>query len=444
MNKLQTHGAISKQRLSSGNWLQSLLREAARQRLLSDEDLRRVQEQMVQLMVFLATRYTAGASTSIREETAQSLMAGAAYSISHTLKKLPVEAALHDLRDIPLKTLYDRGQAELRELLAAAKAQYAALLSGGLPLGSVTWQSTVHTGLAEFFEYYHVYDAPHESPGFIDYPTALPLEGAGGIEYISRYLKRLTLEDSLVRRWPLDEVNGLIRAGGAVDAPVSVFTLVLTNALGVVLCGRRPDALSLSHGDRSLLRGKLADVPLRRVLRTAADTLCQNLSIRDTALCRYTSDAATQAAPAIKNALATNTLPRMFLTIKAAPKAVYFHDAPRMDDKQFRALVDDILECGDPAYRAELVSIHAASVADLTDLFEAGCLTGADIRTVLKSLGDEPLAMLLCICRETPPDALHTSDAELLWRSALGDHIASLDEEKQRHLREMARYIEFI
>ena len=443
-NKLQTHGAISKERLSSESWFLSFLSEATRQRLLSDGQLRAIQEEMVQLMVFLATRYTAGASTSVREETAQSLMACAVYSIGHTLKKMPIDAALHELQNVPIKALFDRGQRELRELLASAKAQYATLLKNGMPLGSVTWQSTMHTGLAEFFAAYNVYDAAHESSGLIDYPTALPLEGVGGIEYISRYLKRLALEDSFVRRWPSGEVDGLIRAGGAVDAPVNVFTLVLTNALGAVLCGRRPDTLSLSSEDRSLLSEKLTNGALRRVLRSTADTLCQYMSIRDDARRRYVSDTAVLLAPVIKNALATNTLPRVFLTLKAAPNRTFFHDAPRMDDKQFRALAEEIIECGDPGWRAELVKMNVFSVADLADLFEAGCLSGADIRNVLNSLDDEPLAMLLCISREYAPDALHTSEAEHTWRRALNEHLSALAAEKQRRIKDMARHIEFV
>lgn len=444
MNKLQVSGAISKERLSSEHWFSSFLHEAARLRLLSEEQLCSVREQLVQLMVFLATRFTAGASTSIREETAQSLMACALYSIGHTLKIKPVDEALLDLKNIPLKMLFDRGQAELRELLSRAKTQYARLLKNSVPLGSVTWQRTMHTGLAEFFAGYHVYDAAHDSPGLIDYPTALPLEGAGGIEYISRYLKRLALEDSMIRRWPLDEVNGLIRAGGAVDAPVNVYTLVLTNALGAVLCGRRPDTLSLSNEDRIALHERLANVPLSRLLRSAADTLCRYLNIKESAHNRYISDTAASLAPAMNNALATNTLPRVFLTLKAAPKRAFFHDAPRMDDKAFRDLVNEIIECDDPGFRAELIRMNAASIADLADLFEAGCLTSADILAVLNSLGDEPLAMLLSICHESAPDELHTSNAERTWRAALNEHMGALPTEKKRHIQDMARRIEFV
>lgn len=443
MNRLQMHGIIRKERLNSEHWFQSFLLEAVKQGQLTGDELRGLQEQLVQLMVYLATRYTAGASTSIREETAQSLMAGAVYSIGHTLKKKRIDTALRDLREIPLKTLYHRGQTELRELLSAAKARYATLIKNGVPLGSVTWQSTMYTGLAEFFAAYHVYDTPHESPGLIDYPTALPLDGAGGVEYITRYLKRLTLEDSLIRRWSLDEVNGLIRAGGAVEAPVNVFTLVLTNALGAVLCGRRPDTLSLSREDTVRLRGRLSDAPLR-VLLNAAEALCGILNIKDGDLSRYISDTTASLVPVVKNALATQTLPHLFLTIKSAPKTAFFHDAPRMDDKQFRALVQEISECDDPKYRAELVSMHAACVADLADLFETGCLTNADIQNVLGTLGDEPLAALLCICRDSAADALHTSETELVWRMALTACMSSFEEKKQRRIRDMALHMAFV
>lgn len=444
MNKLQAHSAISKKDLDSAHWLSSLLREAARTKQLSHDELMSIQEQMMQLMVFLATRYTAGASTSIREETAQSLMACAAYSISHTLKRLPIDAALKDLRGIPLKTLFDRGQAQLRDLLAEAKLQYAMLLKNSMPLSSRTWQSTMHTGLAEFFAAYDVYDAAHDSPGLIDYLTALGLEGAGGIEYISRYLKRLSIEDSLIRRWPSDEVNGLIRAGGAIDAPVNVFSLVLTNALGAVLCGRHAETLSLSRQDRESLSEKLSNAPLRRTLHSAADTLCQYMNIEDTRVRRYISDTSALLTPGIRNALQTNTLPRVFLTLKAAPSPVFFHDSARMDDKLFRKLVNDIADCPSSAERAELALSTVASVADLVDLFETRCLTTADITAVLKTLGDDALSMLLSICRESAPDSLHTSDGERTWRLALKAHIESLDASKQRHIRTMARHIEFV
>jgi hypothetical protein len=447
MNKLQKQGIIPKEQLSSTHYFASLLREAASRGLLSREEQRSIRVQMMQIMEYLATRYTAGASTSIRVETAQSLMGCAMYSIGHTLKRLPdTDAALDELRHMPLKSLFDRGQAQLRELLARAKEQYAALLKNSIPLVSQTWQSTLHTGLAEFFAAYHVYDAAQDSPGLIDYPTALPLEDAAGVEFITRYLKRLALEDSLIRRWPVDEVNGLILAGGAVEAPVNVFSLVLTNALGIILCGHHPDTLNLRREDCAVLRERLnglAAAPMRRLLRDNTNTLCKNLGIRDSALLRYMSDAAASLVPSIRNALVTKTLSRVFLTVKAAASPVFFHDAPRMDDKQFRSLVNEIADCRYASDRVELVRMNVASVADLIDLFEAHCLTQGDMAAVLQTLGDDALAMLLHLSRQFPPDSLNTNNAELTWRSALKTHIEGFDAARRQHIREMARNIQF-
>ncbi len=448
MNKLQTQGTIPKERLSGTHYFASLLSEAANRGLLSREEQRSIRAQMMQIMAFLATRYTAGASTSIRVETAQSLMECAMYSISHTLKRLPsTDAALAELRDTPLKSLFDRGQVQLRELLAEAKAQYAALLKNSVQLSSHTWQSTLHTGLAEFFAAHHVYDAAHESPGLIDYPTALPLEDAVGIEYITRYLKRLALEDSLIRRWPVDEVDGLIRAGGAVEAPVNVFLLVLTNMLGALLCGSQSETLSLTREDRTVLRERLsglAAVTMRHLLRDAANELCKRLGTSDSVLLRYMSDASALLVPSIRNALETGTLSRLFLSIKAATAPAFFHDAPRMDDKPFRDLVSEIADCRHASDRIELVRMQVASIADLVDLFETRCLTQADMGTVLQTLGDDALAMLLHLSREYPPDALHTNSAELTWHSALKMHLGGLDAPRCAHIRQMARHIQFV
>lgn len=448
MNKLQKQDAIPKERLSNTHYFASLLSEAVSRGLLSREEQRSIRAQMMQMMSFLATRYTAGASTSIRVETAQSLMECGMYSIGHTLKRLPsTDAALSELKNTPLKSLFDRGQAQLRELLAETKTQYAALQKNSVPLSSHTWQSTVQTGLAEFFAAYHVYDAAHESPGLIDYPTALPLEDASGIEFITRYIKRLTLEDSLIRRWSVDEINGLIRAGGAVEAPVNVFSLVLTNALGALLCERRPETISLTIEDRTALRERLnglSAAPMRHLLRDAAQALDHSLGLRDIALMRYMSDASAALVPGIRNALETKKLSRMFLSIKAAPSPVFFHDAPRIDDKQFHALVNEIADCRHASDRIELVRMNVASIADLVDLFEACGLTQADMGAVLQTLGDDALAMLLHISRQFPPDILHTNSAELTWHCALKTHIEGLDAARRTHIREMARHIQFV
>jgi hypothetical protein len=448
MNKPQKQDTIPKARLSNTHYFASLLQEAASRGLLSRDEQRSIRAQMMQIMEFLATRYTAGASTSIRVETAQSLMECAMYSIGHTLKRLPnTDAALAELKEIPLKVLFDRGQVQLRELLADAKAQYAALQKNCVPLCSHTWQSTIHTGLAEFFAVYHVYDAAHGSPGLIDYPTALPLEDAVGIEFITRYLKRLELEDSLIRRWPADEVNGLIRAGGAVEAPVNVFSLVLTNALGAMLCGRHADTLSLSRDDRKVLRQRLSGIaaaPMRRLLRHTADALCKSLGIQDKALHHYMSDTAATLVAGIRNALETGTLSRTFLTIKAASPPAFFHDAPRMDGKQFRIIVSEIAECRYASDRVELVRMNVKSIADMVDLFEAHCLTQSDMTDVLQTLGDDALAMLLHISREYAPDSLHTNSAELTWRLALKTHIEELVAQQREHIKLLARNIKFV
>lgn len=448
MNKLQKQDAIPKERLSNTHYFASLLSEAVSRGLLSREEQRSIRAQMMQMMEFLATRYTAGASTSIRVETAQSLMECGMYSLGHTLKRLPsTDAALAELKSMPLKSLFDRGQAQLRELLAEAKAQYAALQKNSVPLCSHTWQSTVQTGLAEFFAAYHVYDAAHDLPGLIDYPTALPLEDAVGIEFIARFIKRLTLEDSLIRHWPADEINGLIRAGGAVEAPVNVFLLVLTNALGAVLCGRSPEMLSLSREDRTALRSRLSGLSaaaLRRLLRDGAGALGYSLGLRDQAFMRYMSDASALLVPCIRNALETKTLSRVFLSIKSAPSPVFFHDAPRMDDKPFRALVSELADCCHASDRIDLVRMQVTSIADLVDLFETRCLTQADMVAVLQTLGDDALAMLLHISRQFPPDSLHINSAELTWHCALKTHIEGLDAARRQSVKEMARHIQFV
>lgn len=99
MNELTNIRAMDPSALRQGEYLVSLLAEARRCGLLPQAEMERFQMDSLSLLAVQSERYNGGASSSIRVEKAQELLAGVYYTVGAALKACPTpEAALELLR----------------------------------------------------------------------------------------------------------------------------------------------------------------------------------------------------------------------------------------------------------------------------------------------------------------------------------------------------------
>ena len=73
MHNLQKPQLIDPSSLDQQYYLQSLLQEGMRAKLLSQTGLEKIQMQMLEILAFETGRYTHGESSSVRIETAEEL-----------------------------------------------------------------------------------------------------------------------------------------------------------------------------------------------------------------------------------------------------------------------------------------------------------------------------------------------------------------------------------
>ncbi|MBU3183058.1 DUF6179 domain-containing protein [Clostridium psychrophilum] len=81
MNSIEKQYLIKKEKLNQKCYLQSILEEAYRLKLLTDSELENIQMQSIQLLAKQTERYTSGDSSSVKVETAESILQSIFYGI---------------------------------------------------------------------------------------------------------------------------------------------------------------------------------------------------------------------------------------------------------------------------------------------------------------------------------------------------------------------------
>lgn len=124
MLELMPAGQIDAAALAADNYFLSLLAAGAKQGILTDADLARLQSESFALLTAQTATYTGGESSSVRTETAQALLDSVFYTLGIVLKGFPTpDAALQALKSRSLAVLLTEGQDGIHRRVTAARAR---------------------------------------------------------------------------------------------------------------------------------------------------------------------------------------------------------------------------------------------------------------------------------------------------------------------------------
>ena len=185
MLELMPAGQIDAAALAADNYFLSLLAAGAKQGILTDADLARLQSESLALLAAQTAVYTGGESSSVRTETAQALLDSVFYTLGIVLKGFPTpDAALQGLKSRPLAALLTEGQDCIRRRVAAARARHRRLAGALLETENVFYRATAADGIRGFFRLYRPALFANETHITADYPPLLPLFfGLDGVLY---------------------------------------------------------------------------------------------------------------------------------------------------------------------------------------------------------------------------------------------------------------------
>jgi hypothetical protein len=284
---------ISKSKLSSEFYLQSLLDEAYKQGVIDDVILENIQIGFLKLLAESIERYNKGNSSSVQTEVAQAIMASNLYTISLYLKSLPdLPAAIEELKSESVENLYRKGLLTVERKLKVARHLYQLVCMTQIQSDHYFYNTTISDDLKKFFEQYNKDFEAHDSGSIIDYQLMNPDQGLVGIEYVISYLNLMSLENIFCAKFEPEVIHKALLGYKQTykDLPVNIFEQVLLNALGCVIANQDIISLNFSASDRQRLKRTFnsdAEVPFCDLLEQAAVKLIGFLNITSKPLQAY-------------------------------------------------------------------------------------------------------------------------------------------------------------
>lgn len=402
---------------------------------------RDIRSQTIRLAEKLALRMTFGASSSIRAEAAQGLIESAMYCIGYRLKAMRQGDAVIMLCSSPLESIWREGK-DMIKRLAGREREVLGALKCAFNTENRAYNDTLCEGLPAFFKGYDADFAAHESPGMVDYPLSIEAKRLTGIEFVSEYIKRLSIESALCARFET-HAQALLRSLGRDwrEIHVNIYELVLANAAARALCGKDLNTLDVGEADREKLLFSLRGMPKHRLLFmlcAAAERVCSLAGIADSESRMYARASMRAIAARVKNAVETDSLRAVFLSCGKEEPVLCFSSGANMDGEAFRATVEELRECSRVSDKLAIIKRSVMSMDDIADILGASCLKGKEFDAVFDTLGDDALALLWL--RIPEQDALHVSEAEREWHGALKAYAESRG--KTGRIRNTAKMIE--
>ena len=354
MANIEKRYIIDSGSLSGESYFSSILREAYVCGLLSDLDVENIQLQCIKLLADKSERYNGGQSSSIRVETAESIMKSNLYTIGLYLKSLPTpDCAVDQLKTAMISEMYKKGRELINVKFQTAKHIYKLAQKNKLISFNHAYNATISAnGIGIFFKSYDPAYEAHESPASIDYQLCNPVADLAGVEFMQKYLENLYLENQFCGNFAAEDIHHLLCGydEGYKDLLINIFEQVLTAALGCLLANRDVAKLNISEKDiRRLLNEflKYDDYTLTLKIGKVTEKMFEELKITDLSLRRYIEKSLAKITAAIIYAVKTNPFSKVFVSPinpDLKPK-IHFLSGTKMDDEDYRKLIKELLLC---------------------------------------------------------------------------------------------------
>lgn len=438
MNELTNIHAMDPAALRQGEYLVSLLTEARRCGLLPQAEMERFQMDSLLLLAVQSERYNGGASSSIRVEKAQELLAGVYYTVGAALKACPTpEAALDMLRQEPLAALFETGQRRIQRKLHTARLLHRRLKRELFATPNVFYHATAVAGIDGFFKLYRPALFPQETHITVDYPTFMERPELTGIEFIKAYLQQLDHENRFLRCFAPETVHPLL-CGMDVNyaqLPLNLYEPVALTALCCVVTGQPPETLSCDH---EVLAERLAGgTEVTGLLADACEELVQRLDCPAGAA-DYLRRGIPRLAASLMRAMALGKL-ETAVPVPVRPEerpVIQLSYGQRMEDGAYAALLRELTQCGGAAEKAALVMSRVSAFGDMLEVLHDGDWTRDELLHLFRQF---PLELLAALLARYPADAQPEEERDMT--AALAMRLSELPVQARQQLARAAQAI---
>lgn len=392
MRQLETVQLIKEEQLDQRNYFQSLFVEACRLNLLSEDEIKRIQRELLELMSKEVVRYTNDESSSIPIEHAKEIFQSITYSIGFYLKRTTdIRQKLDLLKSHSIESMFYQGMDAVSTCRNHTQRQLQSLKQKLQNLENIAYQDTINSGIPPFFQEYNIEFGAHEVPGSIDYPLFEPITELVGVEYMSEYLLRFYIEQDFLCKFKEENINRLLRwfHKDAEHMLINIFELVLTNYLGCSLLGNKEEELIIRQEELSFLQkslNQLTTVEISEKLKALFLEKQSKLILEQSSL-NYCLEAIPKLAAGIKHNLVLGKPDTLWVVAKEEEEAEVFEDRAPMEDEALRDLIDRLRDMNTTSGKVAVIKATVQSQADLIELLDS-CFYNDEYEEVFSSFDE--------------------------------------------------------
>ena len=386
----------------------SLLQEGSYAGLIDELGLTRIQTEIMSLLKETLIKYTHGESTSVKSEIAESILTSILYSIDVQLLCFAPEDALNYLMANNVKLTYEKGLTRVSSCFDDTKILYRNITNSKLNVELYAYNSTIDEALPEFFAHYDPLYSAQKTWALMDYPLLYSDLKGSGIYFIKQYLENLAIEEHFCSLFDPEAVDNLLYNYGKVyridyrETLINILEILLTNSIFSVLSGNRARDLCITTPQYTLLQEKFKDSDnglCTSIISKAMNTLLEELDIDAPKICDYIKKYQALLMPRFFSALENDNLMNIIIISrdKDQPLDIRWDEGNKLNDEDFRLLVEQILECTAGTEKAVIINTSINSLGDFIDVLEADCLFDTEYADLFKTLGDMELSILVRI-----------------------------------------------
>lgn len=432
---------IKAEMLSPKYYFQSLMEEACYCGLLSDKERSVMQTDLLLILAEQTDKWSRGESTSVPTEKAQEILSSILFVIGIQLKSYQTpEQAVDMLKSKPLEVLFENGLKLVRRKMVISRHLQKRILDNLLDTPNVYYRSTIADGINGFFKLYRPQFTAHEIHIMADYPVCMGRPELEGIEFIEKYLRCIQAENAFCVCFASQDIHHLL-CGLTQDyrsVPLNIFESVLLSALGLIIRGRSPKRLDLTESDIVFLYRQFSGKSEKSVqerLEKSLSQLNQEMEIPQVSM-QYASLCISKLVGTILNAVKMKTLDKVFL-IPVYPEQepqIMLSYGDRMNDREYRKLVERILQTDGSKDKIALILKEVHSFADLLDILSDTELCANDLDLLINMLALPAFVMLLS---QYPNEAFLDRESERLLFAALQKRKQQLSMEETQQIEQM-------
>lgn len=328
-------------------------------------------DEVLPLLAKRVRKYTSAESTSVTNETARQILLSILYCLEDTnASSMNLITGTESVEE-----RFSSGLKHKQQLLVESRYLLEHIQAHLLPIENDVYKRTILTGIPPFFHDYDVYFGAHLSPGSIDYPLCLEIEGLTGIDFIAEYLHRFHLEETFLSYFSVSVIREVLRGyhSDFENLLVNIFQIVFQNAIGCVLCNTSVYMLDIHPRIRSRLYRHLSaftKVQLKRLLRTALAHLILELSLeKEDELVSFLSCALELFQESLYQYIQLGQIGHVFVSWSAdvTVPVSEFEDGEMMDDEKLRLFIEEMQEC---RYLSDKIGMIREQIHSLSDLEE--------------------------------------------------------------------------